>query len=419
MPRLFARKFVCFYCNRRSAQDRQAGVWQWKCEQCDAMNHLDEVRFFVPILSIPVLHGAATKAMQHGEITDPPISSLQTPLPTRYAINQPQLLPPGTNPPDRSLFCPRCLQNQHIVNQALAEYLPSQDDPSYSEFEHALPGYRKKMEERFPQVCDDCAPAVDDRIRSTGYAAKTDHLRRMMDRTRGQDALRKSWSWKSVVIMLGGIGWTLGCVGHLAFHILGALPATGTEDELKDPDDLQSLLMCFVQGANDLRYPPSCNQCFHAVLGYSLGLSLLCCWWNPRMQFKLRGGYGHVVGRADYYKLQLVALAVRFVSWKLAATGNTLAINSQNVRATHASSLVLEALVKSSFVCPRAQADHATVMCPVMAFDSDRSTTPSIIPGTLRAVDAHSGNVEKHTRFAGKSRRSQLFVKITRSALSD
>ncbi|KAI4260805.1 MAG: hypothetical protein L6R42_003879 [Xanthoria sp. 1 TBL-2021] len=166
-----------------------------------------------------------------------------------------------------------------------------------------------------------------------------------MDRTRGQDALRKSWSWKSVVIMLGGIGWTLGCVGHLAFHILGALPATGTEDELKDPDDVQSLLMCFVQGANDLRYPPSCNQCFHAVLGYSLGLSLLCCWWNPRMQFKLRGGYGHVVGRADYYKLQLVALAVRFVSWKLAATGNTLAINSQNVRATHASSLVLEALL--------------------------------------------------------------------------
>ena len=47
MPRLFGRKFVCFYCNRRSAQDRKAGVRQWQCEQCEAVNHLDEVRLFV------------------------------------------------------------------------------------------------------------------------------------------------------------------------------------------------------------------------------------------------------------------------------------------------------------------------------------------------------------------------------------
>ncbi|KAL8996413.1 MAG: hypothetical protein Q9169_004061 [Polycauliona sp. 2 TL-2023] len=326
MPRFFARKFVCFYCNRRSAQDRKAGVWQWKCEQCDAVNHLDE----------------------HGEITDPPIPSPETPLPTRYANPQPSLLSSTTNIPDRSLFCPRCLQNQHIVNQALAEYLPPQDDPTYPEFEYALPGYRKKMEERFPQVCRDCAPAVDDRIRSTGYAAKTDHLRRMMDRTRGQGVVRKSWNLKSLALMFGGVGWTLGSMAQLAFHLLGALPTAEVGDGLVDPDDPQSMLACFVSSAIHLRHRPSCNQYFRAVLAYSLGLSLLCCWWNPKMQFKLRGGYGRIIGRADYYKLQLVALAVRFVSWKFTATDTTLVIDSHNARATHALSLVLETLVNTS-----------------------------------------------------------------------
>ncbi|KAL8670159.1 MAG: hypothetical protein Q9168_005292 [Polycauliona sp. 1 TL-2023] len=323
MPRLFARKFVCFYCNRRSAQDRKAGVGQWQCEQCDAVNHLDE----------------------HGEITDPPIPSPQTPLATRYVNHQPPSLSSGTNLNDRPLFCPRCLQNQHIVNQALAEYLPPQDDPTYLDFEHALPSYRKKMEERFPQVCDVCAPAVEDRIRSTGYAAKTDHLRRMMDRTRGQGVVCKSWSWKNFVVMFGGIGWTFGFLAHLAFHLLGALPTGGSEDELKDPDDLQSVLMCLVSSAKHLRYPPLCNQYFRTVLGYSLGFGLLCCWWNPKMQFKLRGGYGRVVGRADYYKLQLVALAIRSVSWKVTALDTALVIDPQNVRATHAISVVLEALL--------------------------------------------------------------------------
>lgn len=48
MPRLFGRKLVCFYCNRRSAQDRKSGIRQWQCEQCEAVNHLDEVRLLGP-----------------------------------------------------------------------------------------------------------------------------------------------------------------------------------------------------------------------------------------------------------------------------------------------------------------------------------------------------------------------------------
>lgn len=43
MPQLLRRKLTCFYCNRRSAQDRVTGIRKWLCERCDAFNHLDEV----------------------------------------------------------------------------------------------------------------------------------------------------------------------------------------------------------------------------------------------------------------------------------------------------------------------------------------------------------------------------------------
>lgn len=60
MPRLLRRKFVCFYCNRRSAQDRRDGVQQWQCEQCDAVNHLDEVRWIFRNMSLLVEHSSVT-----------------------------------------------------------------------------------------------------------------------------------------------------------------------------------------------------------------------------------------------------------------------------------------------------------------------------------------------------------------------
>lgn len=236
------------------------------------------------------------------------------------------------------------------MNRALAEYLPPQDDPKYPDFERALPGYRKKMEQRFPQVCNNCAPAVEDRIRSTGYAAKTDHLRRMMDRTRGKAVTRESWSWKSLVVLLAGSGSFVNLIGYLSWHALGALPTVTAEDGLSDPDDPQSILQCFLQGASELHIRPSCNDLVQSFLPYGFGLSLLCVWWNPRMYYKLRGGYGRVVGRADYYKLQLITLATRFATWKLAANESTFTLEPQTSRAIHAFGLVLEILVSASLL---------------------------------------------------------------------
>lgn len=264
----------------------------------------------------------------------------------RYAQPPPRSLSPEPGLLQRSLFCQRCIQNQHIVNQALAEYLPSQDDPRYLEFERKLSGYRRKMEADFPQVCETCAPAVEDRIRSTGYAAKADHLRRTMDRTRGTGVTHNSWTRMRVVALLGAIGWLTGLLGHLSWNILGVLPMIQAEDGLVDNDNPQSLVKCFVYGAFNLQFTPSCEELAQPLPAYAFVLSLLCFWWNPRMQYTLRGGYSRIVGYVEYYKLQLVALVIRYLGWKMVAKDSAVRIDPQAARALHAFSLVAGSMVR-------------------------------------------------------------------------
>ncbi|KAI4098884.1 MAG: hypothetical protein L6R37_006247 [Teloschistes peruensis] len=284
-------------------------------------------------------------ANSNGEITDPPAQTFTS---TRYVQPQAHSLLPEASPPENSLFCQRCLQNQHIVHQALSGYLPSQDHPEYFEYERGLPGYRRTMEERFPQVCVKCAPAIERQIRATGYAAKSDHLRRLMERNRGAGLRRSSWTWKSFLVSLGAMGWSMGLAAHLIWHLLGALPHLPTEYGLVDEDASQSVLSCFFISALTLQSSPSCEQRLQPSLIYAFSMSLLCVWWNPKMQYKLGGGYGRIVGSMDFYKSQCLALILRFLSTTLAARRYSFLQDQRTARALHALSLVIELLLAIS-----------------------------------------------------------------------
>ncbi|KAL8930146.1 MAG: hypothetical protein Q9208_000763 [Pyrenodesmia sp. 3 TL-2023] len=63
------------------------------------------------------------------------------------------------------------------------------------------------------------------------------------------------------------------------------------------------------------------------------------------MQYKLRGGHGRIVGHVEYYKLQLMALAMRYLSWKLMAKESTILADPQARRALHAFTLVVEVIL--------------------------------------------------------------------------
>ena len=64
---MFAKRFKCFYCGRRSAHSDSDTARKWRCKHCEAVNYLDEVspvfcvfrrqaRFQVLIASAVALH---------------------------------------------------------------------------------------------------------------------------------------------------------------------------------------------------------------------------------------------------------------------------------------------------------------------------------------------------------------------------
>ena len=128
----------------------------------------------------------------NGNITDVPLEVITAP---RAGTTQ----NPVEVTSDSSIFCSTCVKNQQLYYTALSEYLPDEDDPQYEELEAALPQYKADLEKRYPQCCARCEPKVNAQLQQANYAAKSDHLRRMLERNherRKQSRLQ----WKSLFV---------------------------------------------------------------------------------------------------------------------------------------------------------------------------------------------------------------------------
>lgn len=49
--------------------------------------------------------------------------------------------------------------------------------------------------------------------------------------------------------------------------------------------------------------------------GLSLILGAFALWWNPKLRLKVEGHHGRLIGLREYYRIQIVALMVRFMAW--------------------------------------------------------------------------------------------------------
>ena len=351
MAFLFRRKLVCFYCGLKSAQLRTPDLRRWQCTHCEAENYLDEVCLF----TYPSYEFLTDTTLQNGEITDPPADDVSSNA--HYAQSLARPSPPVFGAPDDSLFCSICLKNQHLVSQALASYLPPPDAPDYAEYVKAENEYLKGLEERYPQVCKKCEPRVQERIRAAGYAAKTDHLRRMMDRTRGHGIQYRNASWGSPLVTLGGVGWFLSLAGQVLWDGLSLFESTkerhGLQD-LKDSLDPVSGSMCLQQVMRGSGSIFDCTELLYSAVGLALLLGVLSSWWNPVLQETLRRKGGRAVGTTEFYRLQGMLLIIRFVTWRyLPGSGLTV----QMTKAAHLSLLVLAAIVSVRFADVGFEAD--------------------------------------------------------------
>lgn len=217
------------------------------------------------------------------------------------------------------LFCAKCVRNQHLYTSALASYLPSPDDPAYDKYEKDYPRFRKNMEERYPQVCKNCEPRVNARIRKSLYQAKTDFLGRMLERSKAAREMRRArrLNWRTWLVSAGAIGFWSSVAGQLVWNAMSVLSA---RHELHEPAamlSIRAVLRCSREALQARAVPRECAVNLAPYAGVSLLVGLLAFWWNPMLRFKVEGRVGRLTGLGEYYKFQLVFMVARSVFWAL------------------------------------------------------------------------------------------------------
>lgn len=231
----------------------------------------------------------------------------------------------------------------------LASYYPPPDDPAYRDYELYFPEYRRTLEQRYPLVCLNCEPQVRERIRQTGYEAKTDHLRRMMERTRAERVAGRSrrQNWRSWVVFVGAIAYWISIIGQITWDIMGALDISGPEP-LQDPDvslSVASVLSCIFHTLRTRCVPSHCAVDFAPLAGLSLLTGFLSLWWNPQLQTKIEGRHGWLVGLGDYYKVQLIVLVVRGIFWGVLRDPSSSGLQENLLPALHLFMIIFTCLV--------------------------------------------------------------------------
>jgi hypothetical protein len=194
------------------------------------------------------------------------------------------------------------------------------------------------LEKRYPQVCEDCLPRVVERLKQSSYTAKTDHLRRLLDKTRQNVAPGKTRkTWLDVFDTLGQICWIVGILEQLFWnflgisgHVLRRLSDFSTSDLLSsepliDPDSeialsplassMQSLLNILDHDGSSMWSPGYYGITVRNLAKWSLVLTLISFWWNPKFKEGYRGYHRHINGFQDWYKYQALLFIARVLFW--------------------------------------------------------------------------------------------------------
>ncbi|KAF2625622.1 hypothetical protein BU25DRAFT_345820 [Macroventuria anomochaeta] len=326
MP-LLRRRIRCHFCNQQSRHTVSHVPSTYLCPQCDAVNHFDE----------------------RGTITDPPTEEIATAASPscHYANALPRSSSPIVPPEPPSLFCNSCQRNQLLLNKTLAEYLPDEDDPEYDKYASSLDAYRNELEHRYPQVCQDCLPRVQDQIRAAGYAAKADNLRRIIDRSREHSRTvqtsRQTWTLR--LIALAKWVYLSSVVVGLLWHAMGLTiaPAHST-----DAGEQARWSTCLAQAFAARRAHQSCvvSPLARKLLQGSLVADLLTTWWNPKLASKTNSITGRMRGLKSLWSIRVIVLMLRtasFVYW------NAAPLYSSNLTLFHNTNIVLLIAISLSF----------------------------------------------------------------------
>ncbi|KAJ9646158.1 hypothetical protein H2204_000821 [Knufia peltigerae] len=279
MPVSLRQRLDCHYCGKRLKHSKKDGR-KFQCEHCLAVNFFDE----------------------NGEIADVPVE--ESAPAQRFA--QPVIVDPlnnGSSPAD-SIFCSTCVKNQQLYTYNLSQFLPEPDHPDYEKLEAEFPAYKNGLEKRYPQCCARCEPKVRAKLHQATYHARSDHLRRVLEKSR-QRRIGSRLGWRSLLVSAAGIGYFLSLVVQLGWHLYGSQVIEKSSGQILSPRE------CYERRV----YSSQCLDGLEPFVGLSLAVSLLCIWWNPKWQHKLSNNEGSLSGLYEFYLVQMALLGLRFSAW--------------------------------------------------------------------------------------------------------
>ncbi|KAI1084017.1 Ima1 N-terminal domain-containing protein [Whalleya microplaca] len=297
------RNLSCFYCGRRSKL-RYEGQESFVCSICDATNWLDE----------------------HGDITDPPSatsaierSQVQYAVPrSATARLRSPSMPPDAAGSEDPVFCTTCLRNQHMLTSSLAQFEWPDDVSSveYAARERKYYALRRDLEKRYPQMCAECEPKVDKKLHEASYTAQTDHLRRMMDRTRSQRREVKKHDVLDALDLAGKSSWHFGFALQFVWHAIMISSLAIEWYDMSGGNPRVASILSSVQQIGQDRLPHVDRS-----MQWAINLGMCSFPWNPRFKQTIRGFTAHILGFRQWYTYQLLILLIRFVCLSMAQYG--------------------------------------------------------------------------------------------------
>ncbi|OJA16235.1 hypothetical protein AZE42_00059 [Rhizopogon vesiculosus] len=162
MPPIFRHtsSITCFFC-RSTIKPAPPDPRSFRCPHCDCWNRYDANGEIMS--DEPAMH-------------DESLNSNKDRLPSMYGTGQ---------------FCHTCQTNQMLLVNLLSNYLPPPHHPDYEQRLEKLPEYRESLHIRYPPVCDNCMPAVEEEIRKKDHMARTKALGGWLNDSRGKEKRRK------------------------------------------------------------------------------------------------------------------------------------------------------------------------------------------------------------------------------------
>ncbi|KAH9937043.1 Ima1 N-terminal domain-containing protein [Fomitopsis serialis] len=142
---------ICFFC-QSIISPIPRNPRSFRCPHCDCWNRFDPNGEIIS--DEPAMHDENLNTQSFARRASP----RKDRLPSMY----------GSAP-----FCRTCQTNQMLLSNLLSNYLPPPDHPDHDQRAAMLPEYRRSIETRYPPVCTDCAPAVEEEIRRRDNMART------------------------------------------------------------------------------------------------------------------------------------------------------------------------------------------------------------------------------------------------------